>query len=198
MKRWFVLLSCAAVVTCSGCSAPIAGSPVAERGTTSTSQTAALADPEGRFYTAPVPSGLVDATKLVRWSEGKHAVLTPRASPQDAQNYITIRLDPVLKGDLAAIERQLAHPQVIMKDAPPMRYARKAVDGRESIVQDIGPAAAPKDPRVMVTQRVFYIPSKTGQGPPVTVACRWTDADKALAEAVESGCGTLIDRIRLK
>ncbi|SDM55630.1 hypothetical protein [Allokutzneria albata] len=218
MRRSAVFLSGATAVVAvvaGGCSGPIAGVPVAAppdasptTGAAPTSRTTGpttvelppntVGDPEGKFYTATVPGGLVNATKLVSWSGTNHAVLTPSGNPQDNQNYITMSTDALNKGDANAIEHALKNPRVVMKDPPPTRYSRQAIDGRESVVQSIGPSKSPRDPNVSVSQRVYYIPNKDPQGRPVVVRCRWIDSNKELAKAIEGGCGELAGQIKLK
>ncbi|MCP3805518.1 hypothetical protein NLX83_40260 [Allokutzneria sp. A3M-2-11 16] len=215
MRRAIVFLSgatAALAVVASGCSGSITGTPapapepdvkpttapVSTAPTTSALPPNGLADPDGRFYTATVPAGLVNATKLVSWSGSNHAVLTPDGNPQDNQNYITISTDALHKGDAGTIENELRNPKIVIKDPPPTRYSRQPVDGRESVVQSIGPAKAPRDPNVTVSQRVYYIPNKDAQGRPVVVRCRWTDTNKDLAKAIDTGCAALVGQIKLK
>ncbi|WP_344876584.1 hypothetical protein [Allokutzneria multivorans] len=217
MRRSVVSFSGLAVLTAvltSGCGSSVVGSasPASEQqvqAPTTTSRPApttttgaalpanGIGDPEGKFYTAELPSGLTNATKLVSWGGSYHAVLTPQSNPQDNQNYITVGSESLYKGDAAAIEHSLKNPRVIAKDLPPTRYSRKAVDGRDSVVQTIGPSKAPRDPNVTVNQRVYYIPNKDPQGKPVSIRCRWTDTNKDAAKAIDTGCDALVAQLKL-
>ncbi|MFB9907810.1 hypothetical protein [Allokutzneria oryzae] len=215
MRRSVIFLSgftAAFAVAASGCGVSVNGvatpAPTSEAVPTSaaaptTAPTTSLpanavADPEGKFYTATVPTGLLNATKSLSWAGSYHAVLTPEASPQDNQNYITIGADALHKGDANAIEHELRNPKVIAKDLPPTKYARQAIDGRESVVQTVGPAKSPRDPKVNVEQRVYYIPNKDVQGRAAVVRCRWIDSNKELAKAVETGCEAFVGTFKLK